>query len=61
VEQCDALTIMTDWNEYRHPDFARIKRALRRPVIVDARNLYATDKMAELGFTYHSIGRKAIA
>lgn len=60
VDRSDALAIMTDWNEYRHPDFVRIKKALRRPIIVDARNLYATEKMAELGFTYHSIGRKAV-
>ena len=57
----DALAIVTDWNEYRHPDFTRIKSALRRPVIVDGRNLYATTKMAELGFKYHSIGRAAPA
>ena len=53
----DALAIVTDWNEYRHPDFTRIKSTLRQPVIVDGRNLYATAKMAELGFRYHSIGR----
>jgi UDPglucose 6-dehydrogenase len=53
----DALAIVTDWNEYRHPDFARIKSTLRRPVIVDGRNLYATAKMTELGFRYYSIGR----
>jgi UDPglucose 6-dehydrogenase len=57
----DALAIVTDWNEYRHPDFARIKSALRRPVIVDGRNLYSTAKMAELGFKYHSIGRAGAA
>jgi UDPglucose 6-dehydrogenase len=53
----DALAIVTDWNEYRHPDFARIKSTLRRPVIVDGRNLYSTAKMTELGFKYYSIGR----
>ena len=53
----DALAIVTDWNEYRHPDFGRIKSSLRRPVIVEGRNLYGTSKMAELGFKYHSIGR----
>jgi UDPglucose 6-dehydrogenase len=56
----DALVVVTDWNEYRHPDFARIKEALRRPVVVDGRNLYALDRMQRLGFTYHSIGRGAI-
>jgi UDPglucose 6-dehydrogenase len=57
----DALAIVTDWNEYRHPDFARIKSSLRRPVIVDGRNLYTTSKMAELGFKYYSIGRAGAA
>jgi UDPglucose 6-dehydrogenase len=53
----DALVIVTDWNEYRHPDFARIKAALKTPVVVDGRNLYDTRKMNALGFTYASIGR----
>jgi len=53
----DALVIVTDWNEYRFPDFARIKSALRAPVIVDGRNLYDPERMRGLGFTYRSIGR----
>jgi UDPglucose 6-dehydrogenase len=55
----DALVIVTDWNEYRHPDFARIKDALQTPVVVDGRNLYDPQKMKSLGFTYASIGRGA--
>jgi UDPglucose 6-dehydrogenase len=57
----DALVVVTDWNEYRHPDFARIKKSLRRPIIVDGRNLYALHRMSELGFMYHSIGRPAVS
>jgi UDPglucose 6-dehydrogenase len=53
----DALVVVTDWNEYRHPDFVRVKRALKQPVIVDGRNLYDVEKMRELGIRYHSIGR----
>jgi UDPglucose 6-dehydrogenase len=53
----DALVVVTDWNEYRHPDFARIKSALRRPILVDGRNLYDFSKMQSLGFTYLSFGR----
>ncbi len=56
-DDADALAIVTDWNEYRHPDFARIKQALRRPILIDGRNLYDPAKMAELGFLYDSIGR----
>ena len=53
----DALVIVTDWNEYRHPDFLRIKETLRRPIVIDGRNLYAPEKLASLGFTYRSFGR----
>src|SRR5688572_7555157 len=53
----DALVIVTDWNEYRHPDFVRMKEALRRPIIVDGRNLYPPEKLSTLGFTYRSLGR----
>ena len=57
LEGADALAIMTDWNEYRHPDFDRIKAALREPVVVDGRNLYDSEKMMKQGFRYFSIGR----
>ena len=53
----DALVIVTDWNEYRHPDFGRIKAALKRPIVIDGRNLYDPAKMRTLGFTYLSMGR----
>ena len=53
----DALVVVTDWNEYRHPDFARMKSSLRRPVVVDGRNLYDAAKMQTLGFSYFSFGR----
>jgi UDPglucose 6-dehydrogenase len=57
IDGADALIVVTDWNEYRHPDFARIKSLLKRPVVVDGRNLYDPAKMRALGFTYLSIGR----
>jgi len=53
----DALVVVTDWNEYRHPDFNRMKATLRRAVVVDGRNLYDPAKMATLGFSYFSFGR----
>lgn len=55
----DALVVVTDWNEYRHPDFNRIKDLLRRPIVIDGRNLYDPERMRGLGFTYLSIGRGA--
>jgi UDPglucose 6-dehydrogenase len=61
LEGADALVVMTDWNEYRHPDFVRIKGALGRGVVIDARNLYDPVKMRSLGFVYRSIGREAHA
>ena len=53
----DALVVVTDWNEYRFPDFAKIKSALKQPIVIDGRNLYDPAKMAQFGFTYRSIGR----
>jgi UDPglucose 6-dehydrogenase len=57
LTDCDALAVVTDWNEYRHPDFGRIKSTLRRPILIDGRNLYSPEKMQALGFRYYSIGR----
>jgi UDPglucose 6-dehydrogenase len=53
----DALTIITDWNEYRNPDFDRIKTALKNPIIVDGRNLYKPNRMTAAGFSYIPLGR----
>ncbi len=57
LRDADALAIITDWNEYRHPDFERMRTLLRRPIIIDARNLYTVERMIQLGFEYYSIGR----
>lgn len=53
----DALVVVTDWNEYKFPDFARLKKELKQPIVVDGRNLYDPAKMKGLGFIYRSIGR----
>jgi UDPglucose 6-dehydrogenase len=53
----DALTVVTEWLEYRNPDFARIKQALKQALIVDGRNLYDPERLSQLGFTYDCIGR----
>jgi len=57
LEDADALVIITEWQEFRSPDFNKIKYSLKDPVIVDGRNLYKPEQMKELGFTYLSIGR----
>jgi UDPglucose 6-dehydrogenase len=53
----DALAIMTEWLVYRNPDFERVRKLVRRPLLIDGRNLYDPDRMATLGFEYHGIGR----
>ena len=53
----DALIVMTEWLLYRNPDFERVRKLLRRPLLIDGRNLYDPDRMASLGFEYHGIGR----
>lgn len=60
LESADALIIVTEWNEFRAPDFDKIKASLSRPLIFDGRNIYDTDTLKQQGFTYHSIGRKSI-
>jgi UDPglucose 6-dehydrogenase len=57
LDGADALAIITDWSEYRNPDFDRIKSALRKPNIVDGRNLYKPNRMAAGGFSYIPLGR----
>jgi len=57
LDKADALIIVTEWNEFRTPDFNKIRSLLKEPVIFDGRNLYDPDKMKENNFIYYSIGR----
>jgi UDPglucose 6-dehydrogenase len=57
VRDADALAIITDWNEFRRPDFDKIRRLMKRPLIFDGRNLFEPERMKSLGFEYFSIGR----
>jgi UDPglucose 6-dehydrogenase len=59
VEGADALVLVTEWEQLRALDFRRVKTAMKRPVVVDLRNVYRADEMARHGFTYVSIGRPA--
>jgi len=61
LEGADALVVLTDWQEFRNPDFAAIKAKLKKPVIFDGRNLYELDYVGRAGFAYHSIGRKTVS
>jgi UDPglucose 6-dehydrogenase len=57
MPDADALLILTDWEDFKNLDLAKVKGSLKAPVIVDARNLYDPKKMKEAGFTYNSVGR----
>lgn len=57
LEGADGLFLLTEWNEFRHPDFERMKGLLKEPVIFDGRNVYDPARMRELGFRYYGIGR----
>jgi len=57
MKDSDALVIITEWNEFRALDLDRVKSLMKAPVMVDLRNIYEPDEMAENGFKYHSIGR----
>jgi len=57
LDGSDALAIVTEWNEYRNPDFDRIKTLLKKPLVFDGRNLYDPRRMKFLGFEYFAIGR----
>jgi UDPglucose 6-dehydrogenase len=53
----DALAVVTEWNNFREPDFAKMRELMKSPVIFDGRNIYAPDQLRALGFTYYSMGR----
>jgi UDPglucose 6-dehydrogenase len=56
----EALIVVTEWNEFRIPNFKVLKKLMKQYIIFDGRNIYDLDEMKELGFTYYSIGRKSI-
>jgi UDPglucose 6-dehydrogenase len=60
LEGADALLIVTEWNEFRRPDFDRIKRLLKEPTIFDGRNLWEPKSMSQQGFSYFPIGRPSV-
>ncbi|NOY22620.1 MAG: UDP-glucose/GDP-mannose dehydrogenase family protein [Acidobacteria bacterium] len=60
LSNADALVLMTEWMEFRKPDFQKVSELLNKPVIFDGRNLFKLKNMRELGFTYYSIGRPKV-
>jgi UDPglucose 6-dehydrogenase len=60
LADADALMIITEWKQYRVPDFSRMRTLMRQPLILDGRNLFEPERLRELGFDYDSIGRPAV-
>jgi UDPglucose 6-dehydrogenase len=57
AERADALVIVTEWEQFRALDLARLKEVMARPLVVDLRNIYLPDEVTRHGFTYVGIGR----
>ena len=57
LKDADALLLITEWNEFREPDFAKMKGLMKQAIIFDGRNLYDPKQIRALGFLYTSIGR----
>ncbi len=57
LKGADGLIVVTEWNEFRSPDFQYIKSTLKQPVIFDGRNLYDPEYLSQMGFTHYAIGR----
>ena len=58
LSSADALALVTEWHEFREPDWMKIKKAMRTPVIFDGRNIFNSEHLRGLGFTYYSLGRR---
>ena len=57
LKGADALVILTDWDEFKKPDWSKVRRLLNSPIIIDGRNMYDPKEMEKRGFVYHSVGR----
>ncbi|MFO7817876.1 MAG: UDP-glucose dehydrogenase family protein [Thermodesulfobacteriota bacterium] len=58
LDQADALAVLTEWNQFRNPDFDSLKKSLNAPVVFDGRNLYQPDALGSMGFAYFCIGKR---
>jgi UDPglucose 6-dehydrogenase len=58
LEGADALMVLTEWKIFHNPDFELMKRLMRRPFILDGRNLYNPEALSELGMAYQGVGRR---
>ena len=60
VEGADALVLVTEWKQFRQPDFVRVRGLMRMPVVFDGRNIYDAQELSTLGYLYHGIGRPQV-
>lgn len=60
LENADCMLLLTEWNEFRRPDFDRIKELMKNPIIFDGRNQYDNKRLKQRGFEYHCIGKRAL-
>jgi len=60
VQGADALVLVTEWQEFKQPDFERIKSLLKTPLVIDGRNLYDRETMSKMGFRYVAVGRQPV-
>ena len=59
VEGAEALFLVTEWNEFRQPDFQRVKELMAKPVVFDGRNIWNPQRLRDMGFAYYGVGRAA--
>ena len=57
AEDSDALLVLTPWNEFKHLDMRRIQQTMRRPILIDGRNMYGPEELRAIGFEYRGVGR----
>jgi UDPglucose 6-dehydrogenase len=60
INKSDACIVLTDWSEFKAPDFAEMKLRLKSPILFDFRNLYKSRTLIDQGFTYYSIGKRSV-
>ena len=60
IEHADACLVLTDWQQIRQLDLAKVKQIMNQPILVDGRNLFELETMEQLGFTYFSVGRPVV-
>ncbi len=58
LQGADALAVVTEWSEFRNPDFQKMKQLMKKPVVFDGRNIYNQEELRKFGFTYYGIGRR---